>query len=620
MDWYNITEEGEDFSYLLDLLDPTTANLSYHEYVALDIETTGLRPYHGDKIAGISLYFPHTDQGFYLPYRHGKENLSFSTWERLKTLLFNDNTTYILFNAKFDLTFLALEGFGLPACIEEVMVAAKLLNENEHLSNFNSRKGAYQLKRLSRKYLGAWAVAGEEELQRNAEAYGVDPKKGMYRMPSSMVAYYAIMDTYITWRLREFYRPALDKWGQWDLYKDRSQFILDVLLRMEMNGMRIDVDKLYQYKAEYEEVADELRGGLVFEAGKLGLGDFNPASSTQLRRFLQLSGYNIEDTRKETLMPLAKQGAELIQQVLDYRTAYKAVSTFYAPYLKYVDESWDIHPSIHPMGTVSGRLSCSNPNLQQVPRTKYLSNTDYEPMQYAIKEVFIPRPGYTWVQVDYKQLELRLAVFYAGEETMRQMFLDGTDMHQYTADQLGITRFEGKTANFSLLYGMGAVTGAVRLETSVDEARRIIEGWHELYPAFRQAYANAEASARVARDADGLEPGPYKYIRLANNRIRHFHEFAAYKQVPPYYTAWNFIVQGTAAIVTDASIHKICEGFSNDELRPMMQVHDAFVFEVRDDRVDEIVPQVVDIMTDWEYDPPMAVDVSMSKESWKGAE
>src|SRR5574341_2090488 len=109
---------------------------------------------------------------------------------------------------------------------------------------------------------------------------------------------------------------------------------------------------------------------------------------------------------------------------------------------------------------------------------------------------------------------------------------------------------------------MGATTGSERLGTNQREAKKIIEGWHALYPGFRAAYYSAQERAKQWRDPDGNRPGAFQYIRLSNNRVRHFQEFAKYGQDAPFHAAWNFIIQGTAAIVTDKAILDICETLS----------------------------------------------------------
>lgn len=613
----NATTEHKDL--LLDRLN------SRHDYIVLDVETNGFDPYKGDHIIGLALYFPRVDESYYVAVRHPARNVQSDYWLLVLHRLSEHPAVQVGYNYKFDLHFLTVDGMEPPQQVEDVMLLAHLVNENESLSNKSGRSGAYQLKRLAKKYLGRGAVADETALKNYAAQLGIDPKAEMWKLRADeYVADYAMADVELTWKLREFYQKPLRDWQLEELAQRHNEFLLKALFRMERNGMKINVDTIQQHRRELGPKLDALEDEFDAEVRRMGVrldtqpgSWFNPRSPQQVKRFFQLKGHDLESTDKYTLTAMAQAGNHWAQKILDYRVLQRADRNYYTALLDAADPDWFIHPTLNAIGTVSGRLSCSNPNLQQVPR-----KSD----SYRVKEVFNPRPGYRLYQIDFKQLELRLAVHYADEETMRAMFNNGDDMHAYTGNQLGVPRQTGKTANFSFLYGMGPKTGAIRLGTDEETAAEIIYGWHDLYPAFKQAYKTWEAVARQPRDREGRPGGSFQYIRLPSGRLRRFDTYVKYPQYtadgyklePPYYTAWNAYIQGTAAWVTEEAILRVCNRFTdNDIFKPVLTVHDSVLFEIKVGYEDEIIPEIVRLMTDWpQFDPQMAVDVEVTDTTW----
>lgn len=582
-------------------LQDLTRLIADQNIIVIDVETSGLNAYQGDQIIGVAVYLPSHDLSYYVSVRHPDSKLDLNLYQKFLDEL-GHVPLQIGFNYKFDLHFLLNDDMPLPDKVEDVMIAAHTLNENEQLSNGGKIKGAYTLDRLALKYLGV----GKDETALNeaAKAIKAHPKKEMYKLPGDLVAAYAEQDVRVTWGLREFYAKGLAKWSQQEYVDLRNEFLLKSLVRMERNGILVDPVVIQSMRDEILPEKEAIEKEIAAIAAQHNLEGFNPGSPAQLLALLKLRGNKVSGTGKDILENLSDPLAKL---VLKYRVLQKADTTYYEPYTRLTDENNRLHTSFN-MLIVTGRLSSSGPNLQQIPR---------DSRDYAVKKVFKPTEGYTLFQIDYKQLELRLAVYYAGEKRMQAMFADGTDMHQYTADQLGVSRYQGKTGNFSFLYGMGATTGAVKLGTNKEHASEIIEGWHALYPAFRRASKEYEQLSKLGRNPEG-GPGNFQYIRLPNGKIRHFHEYAYYGQYPNY-TAWNAFIQGIAAnMITEQSILNVCTVFADNEIfRPLVTVHDSFIFEVKDECVDQIVPEVIRIMTDWRgFNPPMAVDVEYSKISW----
>ncbi len=600
---------------LYEIIDDL-ANSDY-DPVVVDTETNGLNSFKGDRIVGISIYLPQIGSGYYFPVRHvGEWNINERDYSWLLNWLQLSNNL-IFFNAKFDLHMLAADGLDVEkiSAIEDVILAAQLLNENEWLSN-GGKKGAYKLKRLASRYLGPDAVADEKQLEAEAKQRGLNPKSDLWQLPAWVVAPYAIGDVEITWGLREHYRPALERWQQWKLYQERSLFVLKALWRMEHNGFYVNEVTVRELQSKIEPRLEEIQlefdtalttAGIKFD-NKKSARMINLNSPAQVKAFFKYAGHNLQSTDAFTMASLAEQGIRWAELILEYRNLSKANTTYYTPYLEMRDADGFVHPSINAIGTETGRLSCDNPNLQQVPR----KDTS------EVKKVFEPRTGYTLVSVDEKQAELRIGAFYANEITMIRMFNDGTDLHQWTADQMHITRQIAKNANFGLIFGMGAqrAMNYIGVKT-LSESEKVVSGWRKLYPAFIKANYAWQDQAKQYRTPDGKPGGDFQYIRLFNNRVRHYHELLKYGYD---YTkdAWNFQVQGTNAAVLEASVLKIMYALPDNEIvKPIMMIHDSLLLEVKTGYLAEVLPIIKKAMTDWpDFNPKLGVDVEVSNTTW----
>ncbi len=617
--------------YLIDRHSDATGLMARlledHEYIVLDCETTGLRPYHGNVIIGLAIYFPSCDESYYVSVRHPVDNVSDHLWRLVLGQLSRHKAVQVGFNYKFDLHFLTVAGMDDPELIEDVQIAAQLLNENEKLTA--GTDGPFKLKRLARKYLGGDAANDEKELERVAKARGLNAKTEMWKLEAELVAPYAMADVEITWGLRQHYMKGLEAWGQVEYYQRRNLFVLKALLRMERNGLKVNLDTVHRHMEEIEPVMNGLDTLFQSEMIRLGIKltdkkdirNINLNSPAQVKTFLELQGKVVDSTDKDTLEGLSKAGFAWATRLLEYRVLSRANTTYYKPYLEAVTAGGYIHPNLNPIGATTGRLACDHPNFQNIPRGGE---------KYKVKEVFEPRPGHALLSSDYKQLELRLAVFYACEYTMREMFNNGTDMHQWTADRLGVNRHQGKTANFSFLYGMGAGRGSIKLGTDVPTAKGIINSWHALYPAFKRAMYTWAEVAEEWRDRNGEQGGRFQFIRLFNGRIRHFQEYLKYPMrdsdgntmPPPYRDAWNAYIQGTAAGVTEESILRTCLAFpDNDVFKPVLTIHDSFVYEIPLEYVNTVVPVIEGIMADWpQFNPALGVDTDYTLTNWFSTE
>lgn len=597
------------------LLDDPRTNM-----VAVDCETNGLNPYQGARIIGISLYFPQTKEGFYLPIRHPDEDENFDMdsddWYDFRDVYnrraLQDTTTFLGHNIKFDLHFLQVDGFIPPLKIEDTMLLAQLVSPQEEIVH-GSRQGAYALKRLAADYLGEDVDSEAIMIEKIMALPEVKTKKqakgSMWRLSAADVAEYAIMDVRITWNLREFLREHAERWQVWGTYLDRCEFLRWFLFPAEARGILIDEQELRRQAEETQAAADAIEAELIGDARALGLFDeFNLRSPAQVKAYLsvknvKLNGKRLPDTKDDTLKQ-AEAGDEtgVIAKLREYRGLSKRLSSYYTPYMDFIADDGAIHATFIPTASYTGRINCMQPNLMQMIRDEF-------------KRIFVPRPGHVFVYADYSQLELRIAVHFTGEEVMANMMAQGEDLHQYTADQLSeitgleINRHQGKTANFGLIYGMGAKRAAVMMMTTIEIARAIVGGFRELYPHLYTGIAAAEQIAREWRHPDGAPGGDYQYIRLFNGRYIPYHLHKIYRGYEAHHDAFNGLVQGTATTITEISATRIAKRLASElDVYPVLFVHDSLTFEVPEDKAQTVAAIMKEEMEAWDYYPPMEAD------------
>jgi DNA polymerase-1 len=280
--------------------------------------------------------------------------------------------------------------------------------------------------------------------------------------------------------------------------------------------------------------------------------------------------------------------------VLEYRGWTKVNSTYYEAYLNtWCDHNGVIHPNLSLIGTISGRLSSFDPNLQAVPRYTKV---------YKVKDVFTARPGYVLVSADYSQAEIRWGTHYAREENMAQNLLQGLDIHSVTADALNIPRDAAKRINFGIIYGIGKKSLAKQLRIPEEKAGEYLSLYHGMYPGFRRLYNRAENAA--------TERG---YIRMFTGRIR---RYDAYN---PTHKASSNLIQGAVAEMMRLAILRLGDLLADTDTHMLLQIHDQILFEVPEYRLRQILSVIRDGMENFlpgfELMVPMKVDIKVGK-SW----
>lgn len=548
---------------LLACMDPT-----------VDTETNGLNSfgtYTNDRHHIIGIAVHDDNEAYYFPFRHEQgTNLPMECMQFFRGYLSDPHRLYGGFNYKFDQHMLKADGVDYVHTIEDAMLGIHLLNENE--PNF-------RLKDLCDRY-----GIGEGSLQESILLEKVDGKKDkMGLLDPAEVEPYACDDVRLTRSLLQMIKPALQHHQLYDIWQQVNYYSYITAL-MEHRGLMVDVDLINQYKEEAVTHKEESLAALSDAAGY----PINPNSPKQVCAFLDIKSSAAEVL--ETLMTSSDEKADFARMVVEARGWSSVESRYYTPYLTKMDKEDTIHCNLNLIGTISGRLSCSDPNLQAVARQTQV---------FKVKDVFVARPGYTLISADYSQAEMRLACFYANEQTMGDLIRQGADLHSSTAEMLGIPRDAAKRINFGVIYGIGAGALHEQLRIEKKQAQEYLNKYHKLYPQFRKLIKACEQKA----ENDGA-------IRMWTGRKRHYNVPTAYS-----HKAMSNLIQGGVAEIMRVAISRLYPAITDIGGFLLLQVHDQVIVEVPTEYTEIACRTMKLIMEDFQFDPPMTVDIGYGQ-SW----
>lgn len=531
--------------------------------LVVDTETTGLHPWLGTRICGVSLATTDLSHVCYFPIRHKRgENITRRQYRQLLQML-AETPTLTGWNLKFDLEFFFYD--GLPTLedgseAEDVMLAAHHLNENDR---------PFELKRWASKHVDPHAADAEKELNETIRRYGKEfgfkvykgkEKAHISELRPEDAEVYACDDVIYTEKLRRLMIPALKQWDTLRLWRESNAYMLDTM-RMELRGFQLDVASIEQSIVEARQKAKQAYQTIVDAAGY----EINLDSPKQLQQWL-----NVTSAAKPVLEQMDTPEAKAI---LTYRAWSGSISKYYLPMLKWRDEHDVLHPNLKLHGTVNGRQSAVDPNTHAMPKEEKVG---YE----GVKRALVARQGYVLISADYNQMELRMGVSVAQEENMAKIFLyqkppEGKrhpDIHQAVADALKIDRHAGKTINFMILYGGGVDKLARTLGIPYQQAWDYLDAYHREYWHFRHTSRFWANRARYQG-----------YIRMWSGRIRHFnHPLANPKD------AFNSLVQGGSAEVLRTAIRRITPQLKPFDAHILLQIHDQIITECPDEHADEV--------------------------------
>jgi len=646
----------------MNIPQPSEIEIESGETVAIDLETYDPQlKTHGSgaiigkgKVCGIALAYG--DKKLYIPIRHlykGQNLDPKMTWKRLNKILFQrDDVKKVFHNAMYDVCWIRKESGLMPkGPIYDTMVAASVIDENR------TGKKRYTLDSLSKDYLGETKYKNDLEEIPNVD----DPMSNMHKLSWDQVREYAEQDVSLTLRLWNVFKKEIKKpisTGTKNVKTLESIFDLETrlfpcLVEMRFRGVRIDEKRTKTFGKELEDEREKILDQIKKETG-VEILLWSADSFEPLLKQQNITDYKVTPKTGRpsiTKLYLESHTNKYLKLIAKARQLDKLHNTFVTSILKYSNKG-RIHADINQIrsdkgGTVTGRFSMSNPNLQQIPaRTEQGSK---------IRELFLPEEKNKWASFDYSQQEPRLVVHYAlklkdqdisGAIDMAERYNKDpdTDFHDMVADMASITRKQAKTINLGLFYGMGKNKLAKSLELETEEAKDLFDQYHKRVPFVRQLanslqkyaeenkqiytledrfcrfnkweprdkYWNAEEGRFVVQKykddengvkqiveeqvpiLDGIDEAKdyYKANRsLEQHKQDPFAEnFESFCQPAFTYKALNRLIQGSAADMTKKAMVLLFE----EGIVPHIQIHDELCFSIESEEQAEKIKTIME--------------------------
>jgi DNA polymerase-1 len=580
----------------------------------VDVESTHLEPRRAELVG---LAFCWTEgEAWYLPVRgpSGEAILDQpKTLALLKPLLEDPRRLKINQNIKYDLQVLREYGIALSPIAGDPMVADYLLHAGERSHNMEV---------LADKHLHHRVIPITELIGKGKKQLSMD------QVPAAEVVTYAGEDADVAWRLcrklepvleqENFKRPACasgEKTGIY-LYDDLEIPLIEVLAELEFNGIRLDTPFLRRLGDDMTRQLAALEKQIHAVAGR----EFNIASLKQLRQVLfdelklptkgRTAITGEASTAQDILEKLAKDGHELPQKLVEHRKIAKLKGTYVDALPELVNpKTGRVHASFNQTVASTGRLSSSDPNLQNIP----IRSEQGE----QIRQAFLPEQDWVLLTADYSQVELRLLAHFCGDDALRQAFAEDRDIHAAVAAQIfsvpekDVTtsmRRMAKTVNFGVIYGISAFGLGARLEMAKEEAEKFIDAYFARYSKVLDYQQNLLKRC--------LRLGYVSTILGRRRMIRGIRSWSSYKgRNQPEREAINMEIQGSAADLVKVAMLSIYRRLKREErkARMLLQIHDELVFETPPEELTEVASLVREEMTDALSDRltvPLKVDVA----------
>jgi DNA polymerase I-like protein with 3'-5' exonuclease and polymerase domains len=562
--------------------------LSNYSEVAIDLETHDpLLLSHGPSwafsntghVTGIAIATK--DFNMYFPIEHkGGGNLDKNMVLAWFTKQMSHNNDKIFHNSLYDLGWIKRMGIEVNGTIQDTMFAAPLINENQY---------GYSLNKLGERYLNE--VKDEKLLKEAANAYSLDPKKDMWKLPAKYVGLYAEQDAGLTLKLWQLFKDLLKSENVEKIYELETGLI-PILLNMRYKGVPVDLDVAERVGKQLKKEEEDILNSIKKEHGVYP--DLWAAASVATvfdRAGLAYPRSPKINAPSFTSDWLESHDNKLAKDIGRARKLNKARTTFIDKMILEHSVNGRIHGELHPLrsdsgGTVTGRFSSSNPNLQQVPAR-------HDVIGPLIRSVFVPETDHYWGCFDYSQQEPRLTVHYAAmtqqegaEDAVDAYRNKNADFHQIVADMANISRKEAKVINLGLSYGMGKDKLIRQLDLSPQEAEELFDTYHNRVPFIKGL---RDQCARLGSNRGYI-------VTLLGRKCRFNLYEPSFERKTPYpyeeaverygekvkraftYKAMNRLIQGSAADMTKkAMVDLYKEGFL-----PHTQVHDELDISVKD--------------------------------------
>lgn len=565
---YKLVDNEEEMRKLLDffLTQPI---------VSLDTETTSTNPIDAE-LVGLS-FAAEEGKAFYVPIPDNREKAE-TIVNIFKPLYESPQIMKVGQNIKYDMEVLMRYGVNLSAPMFDTMIAHYLLQPEQH----------HGMDYLAETLLDYETIHIDTLIGPRGKS-----QKNMREVPPALVCDYAAEDADVTLRLHNVLKPRLKDAGMEQLFYEIEMPLVPVLAQMETDGVLLDTDALAETSRTFTERMREIEQDIYREAGH----EFNIASPKQVGEVLFGEMKIVEKPKKtktgqyvtsEEVLQQLRTKSPIVGKILQHRGLKKLLGTYVDALPKLINpRTGHIHTSFNQAVTATGRLSSSDPNLQNIP----VRGEDGK----EIRRCFIPEPGCLFFSADYSQIELRVMAHLSGDENMTEAFREGHDIHAATAARIykesidsvsRDQRTKAKRANFGIIYGITVFGLAERLEISRDEARQLIDGYFDTFPRVRDYMERAKETARE-----------HGYAETFFHRRRYLPDITSHNATVRNFAERNAInapIQGSAADIIKIAMVRIHRRFAEEGIRSKMilQVHDELNFSVlpeEKERVERIV-------------------------------
>jgi DNA polymerase-1 len=572
-------------------------NLLKQRAVCFDTETTSLNELEAELVGmsfsykkGLAYYVPlSADQGEVL-----------QTLEIFRPFFEKEDLIKIAHNLKYDYKVLKQYNMTVKGAMFDTMIAHYLLNPD----------GRHGMDYLSEVYLNYKPVSIETIIGKKGKNQGSFRDADLRTQTD-----YAAEDADVTFQLYELFAPQLKKENLEDLFYNIEMPLMEVLAKMELEGISLDEKWLAQESIDLENDLRQLESKIFEISGE----EFNMNSPRQLGEVL-FEKMQLDPKAKKTktgqyatsedILQKLSSKHEIIQHILEYRTYQKLKSTYVDALPSQIDKDDNrVHTNFSQTTAATGRLASVNPNLQNIPIRTLRGQ--------QIRGAFVSGEGKKIISADYSQIELRLIAEISGEDNMIKAFQDGEDIHASTAAKLfnipleevsKTQRGQAKTVNFGILYGQGAFALAEQTGLSRSEAKQMIEAYYETYPKLKAYMAS---QVQIARDQG--------YVETILGRKRHLKDINSGNFVVRAHAERNAVnapIQGSAADVVKMAMIKIQKELEKEKLKTKMllQVHDELIFEAPVDEV-EVATHIIktEMENAIETQVPLLVEVGVGK-------
>lgn len=561
-------------------------------FLSLDTETTSTNTIDAE-LVGLS-FSVSENEAFYVPVPADRQQAQ-NIVNIFKPVYEQPSILKIGQNIKYDMEVLANYGVELAGEMFDTMLAHYLLQPEQR----------HNMDDMAETYLGYRTIHIDELIGPKGKG-----QKSMRDLPPEEVYEYAAEDADVTLKLKNLLEPKLKEAGVWQLFSEVEMPLVRVLASMERNGVRLDTDSL----KETSQILTARINDIEQEIYRLAGEEFNIASPRQVGEILFGKMKIVEKPKKtktgqyvtsEEVLQQLRGKSEIVGKILEHRGLKKLLGTYVDALPKLVNpRTGHIHTSFNQTVTATGRLSSSDPNLQNIP----VRGEDGK----EIRKAFVPEEGCLFFSADYSQIELRVMAHLSGDENMQEAFREGYDIHAATAAKIyhetmdSVTRDQrtrAKRANFGIIYGITVFGLAERLDISRKEAAELIDGYFATFPRVAEYMEKAKETAR--------EKG---YAETLMHRRRYLPDITSHNATVRGFAERNAInapIQGTAADIIKIAMVRIYDRFKRENIRSKMllQVHDELNFSVYPDEKERVERIVLEEMQNaYPLDVPLVAD------------